>query len=76
MTLHRYAKTDGEDHLVLDILRGPHIRHREIVDAATDQRWSKGVVKVVRKEDLVWLKEQRGSDQDRVDIRKLKDDED
>lgn len=38
LTLHRFAKTEGEDHLVLDILSGLDIRHREIVDAATDQR--------------------------------------
>ena len=47
---------------------------RQIVEAAIEQPWSDGVVKVARKEDLIWMKQQRGSDQDRVDIRKLEDD--
>ena len=41
-----------------------------------DQPWSEGVVKVARKADLIWLKEQRNSDQDRVDIARLRDDKD
>jgi predicted nucleotidyltransferase len=75
LTLHRYIKTEGEDHLVVDVLVGELARHREIVEAATDQPGSDGTVKVVRREDLIWLKEQRGSDQDLLDIRRLQDDQ-
>ena len=76
LTLRRYVKTEGEDHLVVDILIGAQPRHSQILDAATDQPWSEGIVKVIRKEDLIWMKQQRGSDQDNVDIGKLQDDQD
>jgi hypothetical protein len=75
VTLHRYIKTEGEDHLVVDVLVGDHSRYREIVAAATEEPWSNGAARVVRREDLIWLKEQRGSDQDRVDIRRLQNDQ-
>lgn len=35
-----------------------------------------GPVPIARKEDLIWLKQLRNSDQDQVDIRRLSDDED
>ena len=35
-----------------------------------------GEIKVARKEDLIWLKEQRNSEQDKVDVKKLKNEED
>lgn len=76
LTLHRYIKTAGEDHLIVDILAGDQPRHRQIVASATEQPWSQGVVRLARKEDLVWMKRQRGSDQDSVDIRRLERDED
>lgn len=76
LTLHRYIKTQGEDHLIVDILVGDQPRHRQIVAAASEQPWSQGVVRLARKEDLIWMKQQRGSDQDNVDIRRLEHDED
>jgi predicted nucleotidyltransferase len=75
LTLHRYLKTAGEDHLIVDILIGDLPRHKQIVAAATEQTSSHGVVRVVRKEDLIWMKQQRASDQDKLDIRKLEHDE-
>lgn len=76
LTLHHYIRTDGEDHLIVDILVGDHPRHRQIVAGASEQPWSQGVVRLARKEDLIWLKQQRGSEQDQVDIRRLERDED
>jgi len=76
LTLHRFMKAEGEDHLIVDILSSAQDRYRKIVDAAAEHPWAEGVVRVVRKEDLIWLKQQRGSDQDKVDIRKLQDDKD
>jgi hypothetical protein len=75
LTLHRYIRTEGEDHLIADVLIGDDARYREIVEKAADQPWSDGTVKLVRREDLIWLKDQRGSDQDRLDIRRLQDDQ-
>lgn len=76
LTLHRYFKTAGEDHLIVDILVGDQPRHRRIVASASEQPWSQGVVRLARKGDLIWMKQQRGSDQDQVDIRRLEHDED
>lgn len=76
VTVYRYIKTEGDDHMVLDILVGGQPRHLQTLEAAADQPWARGTVKVVRKEDLIWLKEQRGSEQDRLDIRRLQGDQD
>jgi hypothetical protein len=75
LTLRRFMKTEGEDHLIVDILVGADDRHRQIVDSATVQPWGGHEVRVASREDLVWLKSRRGSDQDNVDIRRLQDDE-
>ena len=70
--LRRFVKTQGEDYLPVDILVGKDRRIDEIVERATDQAWSTETVKVAKKEDIIWLKRGRGSDQDKIDIRKLK----
>lgn len=74
LTLYRFMKTEGEDYLTVDVLAGPRPEHKRIVDSATERRWAEGRVKVATKEDIIWLKEQRGSDQDKVDIRNLGND--
>ena len=76
LTLHRFMKTEGEDFLVVDILCGSHPRHREIVRRATQEPWSGGLASVANKDDLIWMKEQRASEQDRVDIARLRNDQD
>lgn len=76
ITLHRFTKIEGEEYLILDILLGHEDRHREIIEKALTAESEEGEIKVVRKEDLVWLKEKRNSDQDKVDIKKLKDEKD
>jgi hypothetical protein len=76
LTLHRFMKTEGEDHLVADILTGEEPRYREIIENSIEAEWADGFVRVARKEDIIWMKQQRGSDQDRVDIKRLKDDKD
>ena len=75
LTLHRFMKIAGEDHLVVDILYGSETRCREIVERAIIQDSSYGAVRVASRNDLIWLKQRRGSDQDQVDIRKLKSDQ-
>ena len=74
LTLHRFMKTEGEDYLMVDILCGGEHRHKEIIENSNEEQWTQGSVKIARKEHVIWMKQQRGSDQDRIDIRKLKDD--
>jgi hypothetical protein len=69
-------KTQGEDHLLVDILTSVENKYQRILDRATKQPWKDGIVRVACKRDIIKLKEQRGSDQDKVDIGRLKNDQD
>jgi hypothetical protein len=70
--LRRFVKTKGEEFVPVDILVGMTKRIDAIVDNAENQPWSKGKVRVATKDDIIKLKKGRGSDQDKVDIKKLK----
>lgn len=72
IVLRRFVKTQGEEFLPVDILVGQTKRIDAIVDNAVNQPWSEGKVKVATKEDIIRMKKGRGSDQDKVDIKKLK----
>ena len=72
IVLRRFIKTQGEEFIPVDILVGRTKRIDSMVDRAVDQTWSRGKVRVATKEDIIKLKKGRGSDQDKVDIRKLK----
>lgn len=72
IVLRRFVKTQGEEFVPVDFLVGQTKRIDTIVDNAVNQIWSKGTVRVARKDDIIKLKKGRGSDQDKVDIRKLK----
>ncbi|MHB8836411.1 MAG: nucleotidyl transferase AbiEii/AbiGii toxin family protein [Candidatus Methylomirabilia bacterium] len=72
IVLRRFVRTQGEEFIPVDILVGKTKRIDSMVDNAVDQPWSKGKVRVATKEDIITLKKGRGSDQDKVDIRKLK----
>jgi hypothetical protein len=72
IVLRRFVKTQGEEFLPVDFLVGQTKRIDAIVDNAVNQLWSRGTVRVAKKDDIIKLKKGRGSDQDKVDIRKLK----
>ena len=72
LTLHRFMKVEGEEFLVADILVGNEEKHKNIVKNALEEKSEKGVVKVANKNDLIWMKKMRNSDQDKVDIKGLK----
>jgi hypothetical protein len=76
MTLRRFMKTEGEDNLVVDVLASGEKRYKEILKNSIEQESTDGPVRIADKEDMVWMKQQRGSDQDRVDIERLRDDKD
>ncbi len=73
LTLHRFWKVDDGDEMVVDILVSGCERHDRIIDEALEA-YSKhtGRVLVAKKEDLIWLKEQRNSLLDKADIEILK----
>lgn len=72
IVLRRFVKVEGEEFIPVDILVGQAKRIDTIVENAVNQPWSKGKVRVATKEDIIKLKKGRGSDQDKVDIRKLR----
>jgi len=75
-TLYRFVKTQEQDYMVVDVLVGHEQRHRDIIEQTVVEESEAGPVPIARKDDLIWLKQLRNSDQDQVDIRRLSDDED
>jgi len=75
LTLHRYAKAQGEDILLIDILVAGDKKQRDIINNAIQAESEHGIVRVARKEDLIWLKQLRNSKQDRADIERLSNDQ-
>ncbi len=76
MTSHRFMKVEDEKYLMIDILLANEERHRQILARSIQEEWKEGRITIISKNDLIWMKKQRNSDQDIVDIRKLQDDKD
>ncbi len=75
LTRHRFLKIEEPAYVFVDILVGHEVHHHTIIERALEEPGADGVVRFATKEDLIWMKHQRGSDQDQVDIRRLEDDE-
>jgi hypothetical protein len=73
MTLHRFIKTSAKEHMQLDVITANERRSQQIITNALKAESEHGMIRVARKKDLIWMKQQRNSDQDQVDIKKLKD---
>ncbi len=76
LTLHRFMKTMDEDHLLVDILTGNEDRYEEIIDKSVSAESHEGIIRIADKNDIIWMKKLRNSNQDKVDIRKLENDKD
>lgn len=72
IVLRRFIKAVGEEFIPVDILVGKDKRIDAIVENAASQRWKRSTVRVATKEDIIKLKKGRGSDQDKVDIKRLR----
>jgi hypothetical protein len=75
LILHRYVKIEEDNYLMVDVFVGKENRFRQILDNAVDVKWEKGKVSVVNRDDLIWLKKNRNSDQDKIDIKSLQQNE-
>jgi hypothetical protein len=73
LTLHRFMSIEGSDFVMLDMLACDHedARNSAIISNALNARYRKNKVRIAGKKDLVWLKRQRNSDLDKIDIRNL-----
>ena len=76
MTLHRFMKVEGEKHLLIDILPVNVERNRQIWARSIHDEWKEGRITIISKNDLIWMKKQRNSDQDKADIKNLQNDKD
>jgi hypothetical protein len=76
LTLHRLTKFQGADFLTVDLLVGNEERHRRIVDGALIEDTEFGKVRIATREDLIWMKRLRSSQQDLADIEQLRNDKD
>ena len=72
VTLHRFAKIEKNIALHLDLLAGKEKFHEKAVGNALSLRSKGGMVKIAGLKDLIRLKSMRNSDQDKVDIKRLK----
>lgn len=77
LTLHRFLKIESEDdELMVDVLVSEDTGFNNIIRNASTEESDGGHVRIARKKDIVKMKRLRDSDQDKVDIRKLENDED
>lgn len=72
LMLRRFMKTIGPDYWFVDLLIGSEPRHLEIVKRAVVDEDADVTVRLARREDLIWMKSLRNSDQDQVDIKRLR----
>jgi len=56
------------------VLTANEKRSKQIIKNALEAESEQGIARVATKKDLIWMKKQRDSDQDKVDIKKLEDD--
>ena len=73
LTLHRFIKVEGEEAMIIDLLVAGNDSQLKIIENALDMEGDGGNVSVAKKSDIIWLKRQRKSPQDLVDIKGLED---
>lgn len=72
LILQRFVKTIDNEYMILDILSGNSEKFSKIISRASKEPFEKKSVKIASKEDLIWLKSLRNSDQDKIDIKNLR----
>ena len=70
------SKISGDDTMTIDLLVGNEPSHEEVIKRAIVDNSERGIVRIARKEDLIWLKKFRNSKQDIADIEALENDTD
>ena len=63
----------GEDEFIIDVLVANSDEHFEIIRNANLAESTMCMVPVASKRDIIWLRRLRNSDQDRVDISELEE---
>lgn len=73
LTLHRYLKFEGQDELMIDVLLANDEEHLRVIQDAILAESAVGQVSIAARRDVIWMKRSRNSDQDRVDISELEE---
>ena len=76
ITVHRFGKQsvdDPEELIIVDLLIGNEEIHSRIIERSQSDESAAGKVMLANRDDLIWMKRQRGSKQDEADIEKLED---
>jgi len=73
LVLHRFLKVEGQDEIMIDILLTSDDEHLRIIEDAVPAESEVGPVPVAARRDIIWMKRSRNSDQDRVDISELEE---
>jgi len=76
LTLHRLVKIEGKEELALDVILANAAEYQQMISNAVQAKSQSGLVRVATKKDIVRMKQIRNSDQDKVDIRELENDQD
>lgn len=71
LTLRRFFKAIGSEHMMIDLLVAGDKKHLAIIENALIAQGEHGIVHVAEKTDIIWLKRQRNSLQDQADIERL-----
>ena len=69
-------KKQKEEYLIVDILLGSKEKYQRIITISIEEEREEGKIQIINKVNLIWMKELRNSDQDKVDIERLKNDKD
>lgn len=70
---HRFLKVEGQDEIMIDIFLTSDDEHLRIIEDAVPAESEVGPVPVAARRDIIWMKRSRNSDQDRVDISELEE---
>jgi len=76
LVLFRFMKIRDNDEMIVDILVAKNKKFEKIIENAQETVSAEaGVIRIASKKDLIWLKEQRNSLQDKADIERLKNEQ-
>lgn len=73
LILRRFLKVEGQDEIMIDVLLASDDAHLRIIKDAVAAESEIGFVPVAARRDIIWMKRSRNSDQDRVDISELEE---
>jgi len=73
LILRRFLKVEGQDEIMIDVLLASDDEHLRIIEDAIPAESEIGPVPIATRRDIIWMKRSRNSDQDRVDIKELEE---